>query len=227
MEGLLKNTTLSHLSIAKCEIYDGSLGPFFEGLKNNNKLRVLNLSANSQLGDASLAALGVTLKGNVALQQLDLSGTGAQHATVRSLAEALACNTTLHSLRLPYVNRDSLASLAEALRSNFTLRHLEFGYSMQNQRPVDLIKASIARNRRKESERMLAFGIGALQFLHDHSLMDLANKAFLPVEAAGQIAHGMDPLSLVALAQVNHDALQRAQAAQAAYDRQFAKRHAS
>lgn len=98
---------------------------------------------------------------------------------------------------------------------------------------VDAINASILRNRQMEAERMLAFGMGGMQFLYEYSqdkaYADSKEQASdLPVrDIAGHFAHAVDARSWLALALAHPEALKHAEAARAAWDKQAANRRAS
>jgi hypothetical protein len=120
LDALAVNGRLEALILDGCGLTAGACArPLAAGLRENGRLRVLDLADNPGLGDAALTpALSDALWDNGSLTALDLSGSGVGDAGAGELARGLARNAGLRQLRLarcaPALSQRAAAALRAA-----------------------------------------------------------------------------------------------------------------
>ncbi|KAL5506170.1 hypothetical protein EMCRGX_G007757 [Ephydatia muelleri] len=122
---LKKNNTLKKLNLEKCELQPEGLEEVMEGVEVNTKLETLSLSENI-IDNKRASYLGMMLKGNTTLKELDLSGCELQPEGLEEVIKGFDVNTKLETLDLSenIIENKSASCLGMMLKENNTLKEL-------------------------------------------------------------------------------------------------------
>jgi Ran GTPase-activating protein (RanGAP) involved in mRNA processing and transport len=138
---LANNLGLQKLSLRKHKLRCDGVYTIMEHLLENNKLKVLDLSAN-EIGVEGCAAIAKYLRQEgCVLEGLQLANNKAGDLGAKNLAQALAVNKSLCYLDFTYNNAhdDGLSRLAESLDINVSVRILKlYGHNYFGQEAMAL-----------------------------------------------------------------------------------------
>ena len=97
LEALTYNTTLTSLSLGKCNLYDEDLNVLLRSLRSNTTLRKLNLMFN-EITDSGSNELSKFIKENESLVELKVGFNKINSSGKINMIKALRCNTTIMEL---------------------------------------------------------------------------------------------------------------------------------
>jgi Ran GTPase-activating protein (RanGAP) involved in mRNA processing and transport len=161
---VLNSTSITRLNLESNK-FTQCCAKAFSDLANNSKLQHLNLSGNTDFGDAGASAIAEGLKGNEHLQELYLHLCTIGNEGVSQLAIALRANTSLTDLRLGG-NHDigdyAADYLAEALRKNTTLTQLTLSGSQITNKGAKKFAGMLSHN-----STLLELGLGHMDITED------------------------------------------------------------
>ncbi|GAM20968.1 hypothetical protein SAMD00019534_041430 [Acytostelium subglobosum LB1] len=197
IESLAVNELLVYLDLGYCGIGAEAGALFGPSLSANKHLQSLYLNDN-RLGASGIIAISEGLAANSTLRDLDLSSNCSINETlgleaVSRLSDAMARNTSLHSLRLNFnrLGHESVSLLAAALRSNRSLVSLSLaGNYIRNEGAIAL-KGALQVNTTLRSLNLNTAGLqadglltllGALTTNTHLAEVNLANQAATPDE---------------------------------------------
>ena len=138
---LKQNNALRVLSVSECGMTSTAVPSLAEAMNLSTTLERLAIIGNP-IGDHGLQTMFISLKQNTKLKFLNISDCGMTNAGVPSLAEAMNVNTTLKILYIngnDAITDDGLACLAEVLFKSSTLVKLWIPSHLK----VDEVKRSI------------------------------------------------------------------------------------
>jgi Ran GTPase-activating protein (RanGAP) involved in mRNA processing and transport len=129
-KGLCSHSTLERVDLSDCLVDNLGKDALLEAMQHNKSVRVLNLAGRVFRVCPSEQSLGVMLRKNSTLEELDLRRNCLQRAELIEMANALRThNKTLKVLRLTDTNIDCRTAIAlgQMLASNTSLTQLDLG----------------------------------------------------------------------------------------------------